>query len=156
MRSPRHAFLSLGLLALVACGGAVEPVSDPTPSSSSTTPPPPSSGAKTGRESAGSGSATGNGALCEARPACDEGDTQVESESGCHNDGPWPTRCYTREACGEKIWCTGSACAEHPRPACLPGWQEVTICPQDASCTSVTFCGQSILCMDLAGAPGGG
>lgn len=45
-------------------------------------------------------------ATCPGLPSCDAGDTQVEKASACLQDD---ARCYPREACGARIWCTGPA-----------------------------------------------
>jgi hypothetical protein len=43
---------------------------------------------------------------CLAVPVCDEGDSEVGSESECLQDD---AVCYEREMCGVSIWCTGPA-----------------------------------------------
>jgi hypothetical protein len=45
--------------------------------------------------------------LCEGpQPICDQGDTQVKSQSDCMQDD---AKCYSRTTCDYTIWCTGPA-----------------------------------------------
>jgi hypothetical protein len=84
-------------------------------------------------------------AVCEAYPACDEGDLQVAEASACEAG----TACYERSICGTAIWCSGTtSCRAVPR--CDDGDTQVekaSVCLQDdARCYPREACGARIWC----------
>lgn len=50
-------------------------------------------------------------AMCDGRPSCNPGDSEVGGQSDC----PPGVSCYSRAACGTTIWCAGDP--PHPTPA---------------------------------------
>lgn len=122
------------LLLLAACGGSVAPIEDRQQRTEEATPAPqPANGPAAGRP------------LCDARPACDPGHTQLASDRECPDNG---APCYARETCGEKIWCTAPAEACAGLPSCPDGFEPVKSCIPDSNCTVVTVCGESIICQE--------
>jgi hypothetical protein len=75
-------------------------------------------------------------AMCEAYPACNEGDMEVDSSTGCLQDD---AVCYERELCGTTIWCTG------------PGY---TQCMIDEDCAGGETCNTTDYCDAPIGNPG--
>jgi hypothetical protein len=74
--------------------------------------------------------------MCEAYPACNEGDMEVDSSTGCLQDD---AVCYERELCGTTIWCTG------------PGY---TQCMIDEDCAGGETCNTTDYCDAPIGNPG--
>lgn len=136
----------IAALAIAACGGSVASPSDGTSSSGGGAPaaPNPTNGggaAKTG----GNG-----GAQCDGLPDCDPGDHKVASASACPQDD---ARCYSREACGTTIWCTGSVDQCTAVPTCPSDTVEVKTCPRDTKCIDATACGVTIHCAPACEGP---
>ncbi|RDV37422.1 hypothetical protein DV096_12985 [Bradymonadaceae bacterium TMQ3] len=87
-------------------------------------------------------SACGDDAIgqCEAYPACNADQTEVEScEEGDES-------CHENTLCGSTIYCQDipNECAALPQ--CEADDAEVESCPTDASCYDVTECGATITC----------
>jgi hypothetical protein len=122
------------LSVVVACGGGIDTSKSEQGIAGSTPPAGSSSGTSPGKPIGGQ---------CKALPTCDAGDDQVPGPSACLQD---EARCYERERCGTKIWCTGggiSTCAAYP--SCDPGYIEVASCTTK-DCVSETMCGATIYC----------
>lgn len=68
-------------------------------------------------------------ATCLAMPVCDDGETQVDSESDCLADD---AVCYENSVCGSTIWCTGPS----PTTACLDDSE----CGTFETCDTINFC----------------
>lgn len=90
-----------------------------------------------------------NPVQCDARPACDQGDTQVTQCPVSRPVGVHFT-CYTRSACGSSIGCVKPESSCTALPQCNAGDVEVTkidTCSQPGiSCYPVTECNFTIHC----------
>lgn len=87
-------------------------------------------------------SACGDDAIgqCDAYPACNADQTEVEScEEGDES-------CHESTLCGSTIYCqdTPTECAAVPQ--CEAGDEVVDTCPTDGDCYEVTECGATITC----------
>jgi hypothetical protein len=90
---------------LFACGGAGERAPGSTSAAVGKAEPSESSATteeKPGPSTEPTAEPTGSDepAHCDGRPECDEGDTKYASASECG-----AKTCYSREACGETVWC---------------------------------------------------
>ena len=106
----------------------------------------PSSGGDSGADGGSGGepgSGGGGGECCLADFQCDEGDTEIDIDSGC----PVGAECYAKTVCCETGYCMRQQPICDGIPTCQEGESEVTECPEGWSCTLRALCGAVITCL---------